>query len=114
MERRTERDPGRPTVPPDPHLDRRWLILGVIGIGAPDVLRRAAVEGYVTGFRWAAAIFALGAVVTAALLRSGVRPVAGHGAPDPVAAATTPTSWPARSRRPAPTCAPSPTACSDR
>jgi EmrB/QacA subfamily drug resistance transporter len=52
----------------------------------PDVLRRAAVEGYVTGFWWAAAIFGLGAVVTASLLRSGVRPVAGHGAPDPVAA----------------------------
>jgi MFS family permease len=53
---------------------------------APDVLGRAAVEGYVTGFWWATAIFALGAVVTAGLLRSGVRPVAGHGAPEPVAA----------------------------
>jgi hypothetical protein len=52
----------------------------------PGVLGRAAVEGYVTGFRWSAAIFALGAVVTASLLRSGVRPVAGHGAPEPVAA----------------------------
>jgi EmrB/QacA subfamily drug resistance transporter len=52
----------------------------------PEVFRRAAVEGYVTGFWWAAAIFALGAVVTAGLLRSGVRPVAGHGVPDPVAA----------------------------
>jgi hypothetical protein len=52
----------------------------------PEVLRRAAVEGYVTGFRWAAAIFALGAIVTAALLRPGVRPVPGHGAPDPVPA----------------------------
>jgi sugar phosphate permease len=49
---------------------------------APDVLRQAAVEGYVTGFRWAAAIFALGAVVTASLLRSGVRPAPGHGSPE--------------------------------
>jgi EmrB/QacA subfamily drug resistance transporter len=53
---------------------------------APDVLRRAAVEGYVTGFRWAAAIFALGAVVTGSLLRPGVRPAAEHGVPEPVAA----------------------------
>jgi EmrB/QacA subfamily drug resistance transporter len=45
----------------------------------------AAVEGYVTAFWWAAAIFAVGALVTGALLRSDVRP-AGHGAPEPVAA----------------------------
>src|SRR3954463_13870073 len=41
---------------------------------AGDAVRRAAVEGYVTAFWWAAAIFALGAVVTGSLLRSGVRP----------------------------------------
>ena len=46
---------------------------------------QAAVEGYVTAFWWAAALFAVGAVVTGALLRSGVR-VAAHGAPEPVAA----------------------------
>ena len=46
---------------------------------------QAAVEGYVTAFWWAAAIFAVGAIVTGALLRSDVRP-AGHGAPEPVAA----------------------------
>jgi EmrB/QacA subfamily drug resistance transporter len=53
---------------------------------AADTLRRAAVEGYTTAFWWAAAIFALGAVLCAALLRPGIRPVAGHAAPDPVAA----------------------------
>jgi EmrB/QacA subfamily drug resistance transporter len=45
----------------------------------------AAVEGYVTAFWWAAAIFAVGAIVTGALLRSGVK-VPAHGAPEPVAA----------------------------
>jgi EmrB/QacA subfamily drug resistance transporter len=45
----------------------------------------AAVEGYVTAFWWAAAIFAAGALVTGALLRSGVR-VPAHVAPEPVAA----------------------------
>jgi EmrB/QacA subfamily drug resistance transporter len=46
---------------------------------------QAAVEGYITAFWWAAAIFAVGALVTGALLRSGVR-VPAHGAPEPVAA----------------------------
>jgi EmrB/QacA subfamily drug resistance transporter len=46
---------------------------------------QAAVEGYVTAFWWAAAIFAVGAIVTGALLRSGVR-VPAHAAPEPVAA----------------------------
>jgi EmrB/QacA subfamily drug resistance transporter len=46
---------------------------------------QAAVEGYVTAFWWAAAFFAVGAIVTGALLRSGVR-VPAHGAPEPVAA----------------------------
>jgi sugar phosphate permease len=45
----------------------------------------AAVEGYVTAFWWAAAIFAVGALITGALLRSGVR-VPAHGSPEPVAA----------------------------
>jgi EmrB/QacA subfamily drug resistance transporter len=45
----------------------------------------AAVEGYVTAFWWAAAIFAVGALVTGALLRSGVK-VPAHAAPEPVAA----------------------------
>jgi EmrB/QacA subfamily drug resistance transporter len=51
----------------------------------PELVRAAAVEGYVTAFWWAAAIFAAGAVVCAALLRSGAMPVP-HGAPEPVAA----------------------------
>ena len=46
----------------------------------------AAVEGYVTAFWWAAAIFAAGAIVTGALLRSGVKVPAHGGAPEPVAA----------------------------
>jgi EmrB/QacA subfamily drug resistance transporter len=39
---------------------------------APEVVRRAAVEGYTTAFWWAAAIFAVGALVCATLLRRGV------------------------------------------
>src|SRR5215207_3323087 len=51
---------------------------------APDVLRQAAVEGYVTAFWWAAAIFALGALVSGSLLRSDARPEMTHGpAPQP-------------------------------
>jgi EmrB/QacA subfamily drug resistance transporter len=53
---------------------------------AAETLRRAAVEGYVTAFWWAAAIFALGALITGGLLRSDARPAAGHGVPEPVAA----------------------------
>jgi EmrB/QacA subfamily drug resistance transporter len=53
---------------------------------APEVLRQAAVEGYTTAFWWAAAIFALGALVCGGLLRSGVRPTPAHGAPEPAAA----------------------------
>jgi EmrB/QacA subfamily drug resistance transporter len=45
----------------------------------------AAVEGYVTAFWWAAAIFAAGALVCGALLRSGAM-AAPHGAAEPVAA----------------------------
>jgi EmrB/QacA subfamily drug resistance transporter len=55
------------------------------GPGA-DVLRQAAVEGYITAFWWAAGIFALGALVCGSLLRPGVRPAPAHGAPDPAAA----------------------------
>ncbi len=51
----------------------------------PELLRQAAVEGYVTAFWWAAAIFAAGALVSAALLRSGAMP-APHAAAEPVAA----------------------------
>ena len=41
---------------------------------APEALRHAAVDGYTTAFWWAAAIFAVGAVVCGALLRSLPRP----------------------------------------
>ena len=47
---------------------------------APDVLRQAAVEGYVTAFWWAAAIFAAGALVCGGLLRPGARPALAPGA----------------------------------
>ena len=50
-----------------------------------EAVRRAAVEGDVTAFRWAAAIFAVGALVTAGLLRSRVQPVAVHEAPEAMA-----------------------------
>jgi EmrB/QacA subfamily drug resistance transporter len=52
----------------------------------PRLAAQAAVEGYTTAFGWAAAIFAIGAVITAGLLRSGVRPEMAHG-PVEVAAA---------------------------
>jgi sugar phosphate permease len=52
----------------------------------PEVLRQAAVEGYVTAFWWAAGIFALGALVCGSLLRPGVRPAPAHGAAEPAAA----------------------------
>ena len=55
---------------------------------APELLRQAAVEGYVTAFWWAAGIFALGALVCGALLRSDVRPEMTHGAAEPAAAHT--------------------------
>ena len=53
---------------------------------APELLRQAAVEGYVTAFWWAAGLFALGALACGVLLRSGVRPPATHGAPEPAPA----------------------------
>jgi EmrB/QacA subfamily drug resistance transporter len=49
------------------------------------VVRQAAVEGYVTAFWWAAAIFAVGAVVCGSLLRPGVRAAPAHGTPEPAA-----------------------------
>jgi EmrB/QacA subfamily drug resistance transporter len=54
---------------------------------APAVLRQAAIEGYTTGFWWAAAIFTAGALVCGALLRRGTRPEpAAVHAPEPAAA----------------------------
>ena len=41
--------------------------------GNPALMAEAAVHGYTTAFWWSAAIFAVGAVVTALLLSSGVR-----------------------------------------
>ena len=47
---------------------------------APEVLRQAAVHGYTTAFWWAAAIFAVGALVCGSLLRADARPQLSHGA----------------------------------
>jgi EmrB/QacA subfamily drug resistance transporter len=52
----------------------------------PELARQAAVEGYTTAFWWAAAIFAVGALVTGSLLRSGARPEMAHGAVEAVPA----------------------------
>jgi EmrB/QacA subfamily drug resistance transporter len=41
--------------------------------------RQAALEGYLTVFGWAALIFAIGAVITATLLRSGPMPASADG-----------------------------------
>ncbi|MGH2950059.1 MAG: MFS transporter [Solirubrobacteraceae bacterium] len=62
---------------------------GSIGTALLSTLAATAattVEGYVTAFWWAAAIFAAGALVCAALLRPGVRPGLAHGAPEPAPA----------------------------
>jgi hypothetical protein len=47
---------------------------------APEVLRQAAVHGYTTAFWWAAAIFAVGALVCGSLLRADARPQLSHDA----------------------------------
>ena len=53
---------------------------------AASGLRQAGVEGYTTAFWWTAAIFAAGALVTGALLRSGVRLEMARAPAEPVAA----------------------------
>ena len=57
-----------------------------LAANGPQLLQQAAVAGYTTAFWWAAAIFAAGALVTGALLRSRVRPEMAHGPAEPVAA----------------------------
>jgi MFS family permease len=57
-----------------------------VAANGPQLIQQAAVEGYTTAFWWAAAIFAVGALVTGSLLRSGVRPEMAHGPAEPVAA----------------------------
>ena len=52
----------------------------------PEALRHAAVDGYTTAFWWAAAIFAVGAVVCGALLRSLPRPTLAPAMPEPAPA----------------------------
>jgi sugar phosphate permease len=46
----------------------------------PELLREAAVHGYTTAFWWAAAIFAVGALVCGSLLRADAPAHLGHGA----------------------------------
>jgi EmrB/QacA subfamily drug resistance transporter len=52
-------------------------------VPGPEVLQQAAVDGYTTAFWWAAAIFAVGALVCGSLLRSDVRPEMTHAGPEP-------------------------------
>jgi EmrB/QacA subfamily drug resistance transporter len=53
----------------------------------PETLRQAAVQGYVTAFWWAAAIFVVGALVSGSLLGADARPEMTHGpAPEPAPA----------------------------
>lgn len=59
----------------------------------PDVLAQAAVEGYVTAFWWAAGVFAVGALICGALLRSNTRAEVSHG---PAAAPERPVPRPSR------------------
>jgi MFS family permease len=49
-----------------------------LAANGPQLVRQAAVEGYTTAFWWAAAIFAVGALITGSLLRSGARPEMAH------------------------------------
>jgi len=57
-----------------------------LAANGPQHIQQAAVEGYTTAFWWAAAIFAVGALITGSLLRSGVRPEMAHGRAEPVTA----------------------------
>jgi EmrB/QacA subfamily drug resistance transporter len=57
-----------------------------LAANGPQAIQQAAVEGYTTAFWWAAAIFAVGALITGGLLRSRARPEMAHGATEPVAA----------------------------
>jgi sugar phosphate permease len=57
-----------------------------LAANGPQLIQQAAVEGYTTAFWWAAAIFALGALITGSLLRSRVRPEMAHRPAEPVAA----------------------------
>jgi MFS family permease len=57
-----------------------------LAANGPRLVQQAAVEGYTTAFWWAAAIFAVGALITGSLLRSGVRPEMAHRPAEPVAA----------------------------
>jgi EmrB/QacA subfamily drug resistance transporter len=60
-----------------------WLTDHVHGAPSPGQARLASVHSFVTVFWWSAAIFAVGAIITALLLRNGPLPAGagGHGAP---------------------------------
>jgi EmrB/QacA subfamily drug resistance transporter len=57
-----------------------------VAANGPQLVQQATVEGYTTAFWWAAAIFAVGALITGSLLRSRVRPEMAHGPAEPVPA----------------------------
>jgi EmrB/QacA subfamily drug resistance transporter len=58
-----------------------WLNSNVHGRPSLGELHLASVHGYTTVFWWCAAIFAVGAVVSGLLLRSGALPAPQHGTP---------------------------------
>ena len=51
---------------------------------SPDVIAQAAVHGYTTAFWWAAAIFAVGSLVTSLLLTSRARLAVAPAGAEPV------------------------------
>lgn len=59
---------------------------GALGGARPTqaLLAEAAVQGYTTAFAWAAAIFAIGAVLSAVLLRPGAAPATAESGVEPV------------------------------
>jgi uncharacterized membrane protein YccC len=61
-------------------------VTGYITDHGPQTAAAAAVHGYTTAFYWSAAIFALGAIASGIVLRSGVPQTAAAPAAEPVLA----------------------------
>jgi EmrB/QacA subfamily drug resistance transporter len=57
-----------------------------LAANGPQFIQQAAVEGYTTAFWWGAAIFAVGALITGSLMRSGARPEMAPAPAEPAAA----------------------------
>lgn len=60
-----------------------WLDSHVEGQPTPEQLGLASIDGYVTVFWWCTAIFAVGAVISGLVLRSGPLPGAAHAPAQP-------------------------------